>query len=48
MEDILYTLMLNHNIIDEKNINYTEKLIIERLSQTTKDFSNIQGIITRL
>jgi len=28
------------------DINYTKKLVIERLSQTTNDFSNIWGIMT--
>ena len=41
MSDILHTIMLNLNIIDEKNINYTKKPITKRLSQTTNDFSNI-------
>jgi hypothetical protein len=41
MVDILYDLMLNQNIIDEKNINYTEKQVTKRLSQTTNDFYNI-------
>ena len=39
-------LMLNQNIIDEKNINYTKKPVIKRLNQITKDFSNIWGIMT--
>jgi hypothetical protein len=41
MVDILYNLILNQNIIDEKNINYTEKPVTKRLSQTTNDFYNI-------
>jgi hypothetical protein len=36
MTDILHALMLNW-----KDINYTEKLVTERLSQNTNDFSNI-------
>jgi len=36
MIDILHALMLNW-----KDINYTEKLVTERLSQNTNDFSNI-------
>jgi hypothetical protein len=44
MTDILHALMLNSNIIDKKDINYTKKLVTTRLSQTTNDFSNILGI----
>ena len=36
MIDILHALMLNW-----KDINYTEKLVTEWLSQNTNDFSNI-------
>jgi hypothetical protein len=46
MENILHALMLNQNIIDIR-ILITLKSITERLSQTTNDFSNIWGIITR-
>ena len=41
MSDILHVIMLNLNIIDEKNINYIEKQITKRLSEITNDFSNI-------
>jgi hypothetical protein len=41
MTDILHALMLNRNIINEKNINYTEKSVTEMLNQITNDFSNI-------
>jgi hypothetical protein len=36
MADILHALMLNW-----KDINYSEKLVTERLSQNTNDFFNI-------
>jgi hypothetical protein len=38
LTNILHALILNQNIIDEKDINYTKKLVIEMLSQTTNDF----------
>ena len=41
MTDILHALMLNRNIINEKNINYTEKSVTEMLNQITNNFSNI-------
>jgi hypothetical protein len=41
MIDILHALMLNRNIINAKNINYTEKSVTEMLNQITNDFSNI-------
>jgi len=41
MVDILYNLMLNQKNYWCKDINYTEKPVIEMLSQTTNDFSNI-------
>jgi hypothetical protein len=42
MTDILHALMLNQNIIDEIIlINYTEKPVTKKLSQTINGFSNI-------
>jgi len=47
MTDILHALMLNWNIIWWKDNKYIEKSATEKLSQTTNDFSNILGIMTR-
>jgi hypothetical protein len=38
--DTLYVIMSKSKHCGWKNNNYTEKLVIERLSQTTYDFSN--------
>ena len=39
---------LNWNIVDEGiTITVRNKLVTERLNQTTYDFSNILGIMTR-
>jgi hypothetical protein len=37
LTNILHALILNQNIIDEKD-NYSEKLVIEILSQITNEF----------
>jgi hypothetical protein len=47
MSDILHALMLNQNIIDERILITLKNWSLKMLSQTTNDFSNILGIITR-
>ena len=44
--DTLCAIMSKFEYCWWRNNNYTEKLVTERLSQTTYNFSNILGIMT--